>query len=709
MLHFLLSLLHEFLATSWVHPSHLKVILFVLFHAAFERSQVIVYHEAIDWELLLSLQLKDSGHGKVQCHATHQSFDHVKQDFDQSDLVDQNALLLSPVDIGGVLAACQSLELCWVSQIVHVLDKRGRELFQEVLVHFLELLQGDVLERKGSGLHDAADVVFFHIEGQDLDELQNFHVEVMVVHFEMPRADAHSSTLLICVKREEFLQNEETVFEIRVGDLEPQFEVHVVVLVVDDAEAVALEHFTVGHAAVAEVHLRALGERVLTSLHLKFIIVWHVVDDLVPDSFRHIFTHLDLLFPSVSTADFAHFCESSRWFGAHSLVSESLLLDEEIQIIVTLETRGAVASLADVRFYFLLLLFLGLLHSLGLNIFHCHLHQFQADLLILLGLLSLHLVAFLLHLTMDLRLELQQVRFHIVEEIALSLTALLLLLNHNGILFLFFFLDADGLTVFVHTVEACVHILMVHEICKWHHQRNSWPVRTESAVRRHNVDVFEFVHRDVRLSEEMRVIAQDGVQLLPLSEELILTFLGVLDERGVLQVLEVLVLPVHQDVGVLWPRLEHLVMNGLFAKRLLIKYVGVQHIVLTETNVLAKRLRMVVEHLLERLAKHGPLRRYNYPAGHFDEHFIPANIFCGHAAREPVIAGAEEDGVLDLGPLYAFSIAPCEENIESLFRFLDFGVIKPIGVVLVRFARFGDTFDRVEQLQKAEMRLYLHL
>ena len=122
MLHFLLSLLHELLATSWVHPSHLKVILFVLFHAAFERRQVIVYHEAIDWELLLGLQLKDSGYGKVQCHTTHQSFDHVKQDFDQSDLVDQDALLLSPVDIGGVLAACQSLELCWASQIVHVLD-----------------------------------------------------------------------------------------------------------------------------------------------------------------------------------------------------------------------------------------------------------------------------------------------------------------------------------------------------------------------------------------------------------------------------------------------------------------------------------------------------------------------------------------------------------------------------------------------------------
>ena len=122
---------------------------------------------------------------------------------------------------------------------------------------------------------------------------------------------------------------------------------------------------------------------------MKFVIIWHVVDDLVPDSFRHIFTHLDLLFPSASTADFAHFCESSRWFRAHSLISQSFLLNEEIQIIVTLETRGLVAGLANVLDFLLLLLFLGLFLSLGLNVFHCHLHQFQADLLILLGFLCL--------------------------------------------------------------------------------------------------------------------------------------------------------------------------------------------------------------------------------------------------------------------------------------------------------------------------------
>ena len=104
MLHFLCGFLHESLATGWVHSSHLEVIFFILFHAAFERSQVVVDHEAVDWELLLGLQLKHSSYSKVQCHATHQPLDHVKQYFDQGDLVDQDALLLSPVDICTVLA-----------------------------------------------------------------------------------------------------------------------------------------------------------------------------------------------------------------------------------------------------------------------------------------------------------------------------------------------------------------------------------------------------------------------------------------------------------------------------------------------------------------------------------------------------------------------------------------------------------------------------
>ena len=92
---------------------------------------------------------------------------------------------------------------------------------------------------------------------------------------------------------------------------------------------------------------------------------------------------------------------------------------------------------------FLLLLFLGLFHSLGLYIFHCHLHQFQADFLVLLGLLSLNLVAFLFDLAMNLRLQLQQICFHIVEEIALPLRAFPFLFYLSLIPFLLFFLDAN--------------------------------------------------------------------------------------------------------------------------------------------------------------------------------------------------------------------------------------------------------------------------
>ena len=79
------------------------------------------------------------------------------------------------------------------------------------MVHLLELLERDVLEGEGASLHDAADIIFLDIEGEDLYELQNFHVEVVVVHLEMPRTDVDASALGISIEREELLKNEEPI------------------------------------------------------------------------------------------------------------------------------------------------------------------------------------------------------------------------------------------------------------------------------------------------------------------------------------------------------------------------------------------------------------------------------------------------------------------------------------------------------------------
>ena len=78
---------------------------------------------------------------------------------------------------------------------------------------------------------------------------------MVVVHLEMPRTDVDTSALGVSIEREELLKNEEPILEVRIGHLQSQLDIHVVVLVVLDAEAVALEHLSVRHATVAEEDL----------------------------------------------------------------------------------------------------------------------------------------------------------------------------------------------------------------------------------------------------------------------------------------------------------------------------------------------------------------------------------------------------------------------------------------------------------------------
>ena len=91
----------------------------------------------------------------------------MKQDLDQSDLVDKNAFLFSAVDVGSMFSNAEQSELGWVSKHSHVLLERGWELIEEVLVDLLQLLEGDVFKTERAGLHNTANIVFFDIEGQD--------------------------------------------------------------------------------------------------------------------------------------------------------------------------------------------------------------------------------------------------------------------------------------------------------------------------------------------------------------------------------------------------------------------------------------------------------------------------------------------------------------------------------------------------------------
>jgi len=118
---------------------------------------------------------------------------------------------------------------------------------------------------------------------------------------------------------------------------------------------------------------------------------------------------------------------------------------------------------------------------------------------------------------------------------------------------------------------------------------------------------------------------------------------------------------------------------------------------------------MVINHLLERLAKHGSLGRDDEARGHFDENLVPADVFERHAAWKFVISRAEEHRILNLGSLYAIVIAPFEKDVELGLGLLDFGVFEPICVKLARLTGLGDTLDGIEEFEETKVCLDVHL
>ena len=226
----------------------------------------------------------------------------------------------------------------------------------------------------------------------------------MVVDFEMAGAHVDTATLEVRVEREELLKDEVAVLEVRVGDFKPELDVHVIVLVVSDAEAISFEHLTVGHAAITKEYLGAFRECIFTSGHSEGVIKWHVIEDLVPDSLCHILTHLNLLLTIFS--NLSHFSEFTS-FRPHALVPERLLLNKQVKIVITFQTTGAVSTILG-KCLLLFLEFLGLLGRLFslllLLTLYRHLHQLELDFLVLLLLISLCRVALISHLAPELGL-----------------------------------------------------------------------------------------------------------------------------------------------------------------------------------------------------------------------------------------------------------------------------------------------------------------
>ncbi len=72
-----------------------------------EWSEVVIYHHSIYHHFFLLFQFKYSSNCKIQSHAFHKSLQDVQHQFNQVDLIQDDAFELHAVDQGEVLSACQ--------------------------------------------------------------------------------------------------------------------------------------------------------------------------------------------------------------------------------------------------------------------------------------------------------------------------------------------------------------------------------------------------------------------------------------------------------------------------------------------------------------------------------------------------------------------------------------------------------------------------
>ena len=78
--------------------------------------------------------------------------------------------MLGPEDHSCILTTAEFGTLLRVSQHPHVFLQSCWKHLQEILIDFLKFLQRKILQTEGSSLNYAADIIFLHIESEDLNE-----------------------------------------------------------------------------------------------------------------------------------------------------------------------------------------------------------------------------------------------------------------------------------------------------------------------------------------------------------------------------------------------------------------------------------------------------------------------------------------------------------------------------------------------------------
>jgi len=135
---------------------------------------------------------------------------------------------------------------------------------------------------------------------------------------------------LLTLGLEELLHDILSVFEVGVVQRQLHLDVNVVVLIVLQAKPVSLQHFSAGHASVANVHLTSLGVANLASTNNEIVLFVHVTECLIPDDLALFLCENNLLLNLRDILGFGFFLKS--------LGSEGRLLSQDVHIIVTVQT-----------------------------------------------------------------------------------------------------------------------------------------------------------------------------------------------------------------------------------------------------------------------------------------------------------------------------------------------------------------------------------
>ena len=263
----------------------------------------------------------------------------------EQNLVYQDSFLFCAEDHGAKLTARKFGDLFRVPHNEHVLLESGRKLLQKVLINFLQLLEGNVFETQRPRFNDTTYVVFFHVERQNFNEFEHLRVEGVIVNFEVSGGHVDAAVLRVRLHREELLEDEVAEFEVGVRHLQPQLDIHIVILVVRQAETVSFKHFAVCHSPVAKINLRSFGERFIARLDNEVVVGRHQIHGAFPDCLRLVLVQREFLCAS-SCSNFALLCIASLLFVflAHAVVAEHFLLNEQIKVVVTFEARRVVHS-----------------------------------------------------------------------------------------------------------------------------------------------------------------------------------------------------------------------------------------------------------------------------------------------------------------------------------------------------------------------------